>query len=704
VAKVQAQAFQNVLLPFQLGVGTSGGAEIIIHQSQLLFDRFTQDTSSLEPKGILTIDFKNAFNCVRRSSIGQAVAQHFPQLHPFFTWSYGQETPLLTPTGALICNSASGVRQGDPLGPALFSLAIQHILVELHHRFPNIQIAGFLDDISLAGSHRDLFDALSVVTEEGAHIGLQVNRQKCNLLSNIEPEEPLNGVQFSSEGIILLGTPIGTTEYVDSSTHTLFEDMLSPVPSIQEFSLDVAFPLLQACVNLRPQYALRTTPPWILENHCRFFDDTMDNALAYLINDNRPFPDDSYARTIRGLPVKLGGLGIRRTSVISYPAWASSWLRSLDFLQRMSLKNNLNRDDSDSMSDFTPSSPTESDIATSDSFASSLHEIDLHWHIQAANRAHGAADPTFPSINSLFLVDRKVRLKSQKLLCEPIFLNLRNSLLENLHNHFPTGAHWLNSNGHPGTNTWIHSTFYRPPNSLTEDEYLSNMRLRLLLFSSDVNRICCACEPNRVQPQQDTFHPLCCHRTHETRKDRHDLIVAELSHFLGKLLHGSQVLLNPVVHTDEETGVRTSADVQLVLTAHTTNIDVTVVCPSAPSYSSPSSDLMIANVERACEMRTAAKLSLYRQKCPASSLDNLSIFAIDSTGRLGAAATAFIEKVTGLARANMNPSVNIQKLRRNFLKRVTTICAKKSAEELRLWRYLPVTTETTLNNGDEDRE
>ena len=64
------------------------------------------------------IDFRNAFNTLRRDSILEAVAKHFPELLPFTISSIGSPSNLQF--GDYMLSSDEGARQGDPLGPLYF--------------------------------------------------------------------------------------------------------------------------------------------------------------------------------------------------------------------------------------------------------------------------------------------------------------------------------------------------------------------------------------------------------------------------------------------------------------------------------------------------------------------------------------------------------------------------------------------------------
>jgi hypothetical protein len=71
------EASPALLAPRQLGFGVSGGAEAAVRVARLYLE------NSESGKVFIKVDFQNAFNTVRRDSILEAVAKHFPELLPF---------------------------------------------------------------------------------------------------------------------------------------------------------------------------------------------------------------------------------------------------------------------------------------------------------------------------------------------------------------------------------------------------------------------------------------------------------------------------------------------------------------------------------------------------------------------------------------------------------------------------------------------
>ncbi|KAL0207000.1 hypothetical protein P9112_012711 [Eukaryota sp. TZLM1-RC] len=131
---------------------------------------------------IFNLDFKNAFNSVKQETIFEVIKFDFPELSSFFYHFYGKESDLIFNSFGL--KSTSGVKQGDPLGPLLFCLAIHKTLNIIKQKYPSIKIVAYMDDISLIGS----FDLLELVAQEIAdsyeNIGLHLNASKCLLIGS----------------------------------------------------------------------------------------------------------------------------------------------------------------------------------------------------------------------------------------------------------------------------------------------------------------------------------------------------------------------------------------------------------------------------------------------------------------------------------------------------------------------------------------
>ena len=74
---------------------------------------------------VISFDWANAFNTPSRAVPFKEVAANYPSLLPFVNLVYGAHTTARFcahhPSGRIDITSASGVRQGDSLGSALFS-------------------------------------------------------------------------------------------------------------------------------------------------------------------------------------------------------------------------------------------------------------------------------------------------------------------------------------------------------------------------------------------------------------------------------------------------------------------------------------------------------------------------------------------------------------------------------------------------------
>jgi len=100
---------------------------------------------------------------------------------PFVASMYASPTPLWLRRADHfhLLWSATGVQQGDPLGPILFALAFHRVLRAVSSRHPGLQlVAAYLDDLTIAGTGEECKRALQTVCEEAQFLGLRVNGDK----------------------------------------------------------------------------------------------------------------------------------------------------------------------------------------------------------------------------------------------------------------------------------------------------------------------------------------------------------------------------------------------------------------------------------------------------------------------------------------------------------------------------------------------
>ncbi|KAL0215047.1 hypothetical protein P9112_007231 [Eukaryota sp. TZLM1-RC] len=277
--KDKASTFLN---PHQFGIKTIDGASVAAIASDTFFN-------AEENNFIFNLDFKNAFNSVKREAILKLLNLIFLSYRVFFYHFYGKESDLIFNSFGL--KSSSGVKQGDPLGPLLFCLAIHKTLNIIKQKYPSIKIVAYMDDISLIGS----FDLLELVAQEIAdsyeNIGLHLNASKCLLIGSSAQDLVINDsivpfTNYSSDAFKFLGCWLGNVPQIQNELQVILEKMKIELDSISSLDIEkhIKFFMLKICYTGRITHILRSCAPSIALDFCRSFNSLRTEFFADLLD------------------------------------------------------------------------------------------------------------------------------------------------------------------------------------------------------------------------------------------------------------------------------------------------------------------------------------------------------------------------------------------------------------------------------------
>lgn len=321
VCRPAVRRLADELRPIQLGVGIAGGCESAAHAVR-------QYVHSRPQRGdvLVKLDVSNAFNSIRRDHLLETCQSRAPELLNLAHLAYGKPSSLYI--GENVIPSASGVQQGDPLGPLLFALGVDHIARSVSSPI-NIW---YLDDATIGGPPDVVVRDLEKIIPKLAEIGLHINSAKSEIINISQSEEGFSKALAEvkktlcevrvtpPEALTVLGSPIHSEAIVTSlrSKHSRLEQMVS---RLKMLNAHPALFLLRHCLSLpRLLFLLRSSPCFELEEEMSQLDATICLSLEEICNVS--IDDNGWKQA--SLPIRHGGLSIRAPSDVALPAYLAS--------------------------------------------------------------------------------------------------------------------------------------------------------------------------------------------------------------------------------------------------------------------------------------------------------------------------------------------------------------------------------------------
>ena len=571
------------LAPLQLGVGIRGGCDIMSHLAQRAYE--SPDMT------VATLDIGNAFNSLRRGYIADALQAHCPDLVPFFQWAYAQASPLLNSSGVSFGVSATGVRQGDPLGPLYFCLGFHFMTRHIQETLgPRCNVMAYMDDITIHGPAPILMEKYEEIVDFGRDHEINFNHAKSFIIA--DGPTPPDGLQ-RCDSLVCVGIPIGPEEFQVEKVKLMLEKGERSLQTIQLLPLQCGFPLLFHAMNGKFIHIIRNLPPPSFKDLLQHYDSQMDSTLAEMLGSAQLPP---LAQTLRSLPIRVGGTGITRLDLIADMAYEATRVLVQDYIEEY--------------------------YAATDWYQSYYRAIPEDILTVASNRKG--------SIQSA-LCGQIYNRKVEELLAQ--IVTPRQQQI----------AAWIRSSANPGSGGWLLAPPYlRKTMGLTETLYLEAFRGRLILPLKDGNpeEHCQRCHTRGHGNYP--LHGLDCPETSSSRTVRHDAIRNLLQATITRQTQR-------VVQREHWVDGSTRADLFYWDSNRPTIIDVSIVNPAAASYIPKKA---YAKRGAAAEDMVNGKRTRYRHLTNAGCV--LIPFVLEATGLPSAPATNFLESLFGVQeKANM---------------------------------------------------
>eukprot|EP01091_Cochliopodium_minus_P008654 TRINITY_DN1999_c0_g1_i12.p1 TRINITY_DN1999_c0_g1~~TRINITY_DN1999_c0_g1_i12.p1 ORF type:complete len:1018 (+),score=208.55 TRINITY_DN1999_c0_g1_i12:231-3056(+) len=318
----------------QMAISETSGGEKIIHIAQSIVAK----NGNQKGLSVLKIDLKNAFNSVDRNVMFKEVRSKLPRMSRYVEYCYGNHSYKFVEDRLII--SQTGVDQGDPLGPVLFSLVLNRVIKKIDGEFNDVLMnAWFLDDGLIIAPVKTLQQIVTFMQKEFTEIGLELNMKKTTVwwTSMLDEWKDFHQdiIRDHNSFLPLLGGFIYNPEK-DTSKIKFIEQKLEGINKLVVKINKIEHPqtqyiLIKNCVASSIIHLLRITNFPLIKKYIKEFDTILNDALRSILGAEFSF----YQRKQMALPIKMGGMGIPIIKNIADIAYLSSFSASCGAFKKL---------------------------------------------------------------------------------------------------------------------------------------------------------------------------------------------------------------------------------------------------------------------------------------------------------------------------------------------------------------------------------
>ena len=263
-------------------------------------------------------------------------------------YCYSKESYLKFAGCADPLQSAQGIQQGDPLGPALFAMAIHEAVKATLHEVRaqhadkpqgGIDFTGFyLDDGVVAGDAKAVRTFTDTLADKFGALGLTLRADKTEVGACAQGDDAaralFDGFKYKDDcNLTLLGAALGSNEWCESS----FEDKVEKARQVMKRAASMGnahcgLHILRACLSYcKVAYHMRTVPPQQQMKGLELYGTLLKESLDKLAEADITSNGWKQAQ----LGIRAGGLGLRNPATHAAGAYLASFRAAADLASRI---------------------------------------------------------------------------------------------------------------------------------------------------------------------------------------------------------------------------------------------------------------------------------------------------------------------------------------------------------------------------------